>query len=473
MPTAQSASLSKVLAGLAAGLLTACPASALPQDWDITLIARSSDVPGVPAYGMLSPSTMEGGQVAINEFGETAILVGLAGGGFTQGVFVGYGPGSATPGEIVITSTGDPFLSPDLDYRGFSLAVFFPSTDGFPGPGEGLLVLNTLTYIVEADLPTVHPYYPMDSISLADDGTVSYRGYIGLAAIMIGLDHPGPPRQNDSLIATFDENSFAGDYLAPMMNGSKRIVSVEVPYTDIPIDLPRKLFTIEPSPSPVGYDLVVLDEATDEFDHIAAHASIAEDNRVAFLARSAADGSWSVYRRDSLADPNVLIGTAGPVPGVGIDEPDLRPAVNANGLVAYRAPEAGADAIYVGDGTAPAVRIAGPGDTVETDLGPLALGHMSNLLNGRVDINDSDQIAFSAWLDNGTIGLFVAQPAEAPGCNAADLAEPYGVLDLGDVQTFVSAFTSGDPSADLAEPEGVFDLADLQAFVSAFNAGCP
>ena len=55
----------------------------------------------------------------------------------------------------------------------------------------------------------------------------------------------------------------------------------------------------------------------------------------------------------------------------------------------------------------------------------------------------------------------------------ADVAEPFGVLDLGDVQGFVSAFMSGDPLADLAEPAGVLDLADVQAFVASFLAGCP
>ncbi len=54
----------------------------------------------------------------------------------------------------------------------------------------------------------------------------------------------------------------------------------------------------------------------------------------------------------------------------------------------------------------------------------------------------------------------------------ADLAEPFGVLDLADVQVFVTAFTSGAPLADL-NGDGIYDLADLQAFVTAFNTGCP
>lgn len=59
------------------------------------------------------------------------------------------------------------------------------------------------------------------------------------------------------------------------------------------------------------------------------------------------------------------------------------------------------------------------------------------------------------------------------GCNAADIADPSGVLDLADVQAFVAGFTSQDPVSDLAPPAGVFDLADVQLFVTEFLAGCP
>ena len=60
-----------------------------------------------------------------------------------------------------------------------------------------------------------------------------------------------------------------------------------------------------------------------------------------------------------------------------------------------------------------------------------------------------------------------------PSCNAADLAAPFGVLDLADIGAFVSGFIAQDPAADLAPPSGVFDLQDIQAFVGAFTAGCP
>lgn len=61
----------------------------------------------------------------------------------------------------------------------------------------------------------------------------------------------------------------------------------------------------------------------------------------------------------------------------------------------------------------------------------------------------------------------------AQGCNAADLAEPFGLLDLSDINAFVLAFINGDPAADIAPPFGILDLSDISAFALAFAAGCP
>ena len=48
-----------------------------------------------------------------------------------------------------------------------------------------------------------------------------------------------------------------------------------------------------------------------------------------------------------------------------------------------------------------------------------------------------------------------------------------GVLDLADINGFISAFLANDPAADLAPPAGIFDLTDLSTFVQSFVAGCP
>ena len=59
------------------------------------------------------------------------------------------------------------------------------------------------------------------------------------------------------------------------------------------------------------------------------------------------------------------------------------------------------------------------------------------------------------------------------GCTIADVAEPFGILDLADVQAFVAGFLAQDQIADVTAPAGVWDLADVLAFVSSYNAGCP
>ena len=70
------------------------------------------------------------------------------------------------------------------------------------------------------------------------------------------------------------------------------------------------------------------------------------------------------------------------------------------------------------------------------------------------------------------VSVSASVPGSA-GCSVADITEPFGVLDLADLQGFIAAFVASDGAADVAEPFGVWDLADLQAFVGAFNAGCP
>jgi len=60
-----------------------------------------------------------------------------------------------------------------------------------------------------------------------------------------------------------------------------------------------------------------------------------------------------------------------------------------------------------------------------------------------------------------------------PGCNIADLAEPFGTLDFSDVIAFLTAFGGGDLSVDFAAPFGVLDFSDVIAFLTAFGGGCP
>ena len=58
-------------------------------------------------------------------------------------------------------------------------------------------------------------------------------------------------------------------------------------------------------------------------------------------------------------------------------------------------------------------------------------------------------------------------------CSDADLAAPYGIIDLQDIDVFLHAFFRVTPVADYASPFGVVDLSDIDAFIASFLAGCP
>ncbi|KAA0213940.1 MAG: hypothetical protein DYG94_03315 [Leptolyngbya sp. PLA3] len=57
------------------------------------------------------------------------------------------------------------------------------------------------------------------------------------------------------------------------------------------------------------------------------------------------------------------------------------------------------------------------------------------------------------------------------GCNQADFAEPWGVLDFFDVQAYLNAFSGGNHLADL-NGDSVLNFFDVQSFLATFANGC-
>lgn len=66
--------------------------------------------------------------------------------------------------------------------------------------------------------------------------------------------------------------------------------------------------------------------------------------------------------------------------------------------------------------------------------------------------------------------LVVLDVSGCVGC-PADLAEPYGLLDLSDINAFASGFVAQQSLADL-NGDGLFDLSDIGDFVDGFVSGC-
>ena len=73
--------------------------------------------------------------------------------------------------------------------------------------------------------------------------------------------------------------------------------------------------------------------------------------------------------------------------------------------------------------------------------------------------------------DTVPIEGWVVELQEGP-CNPADLAPPFAVLDLSDINVFVTSFVAEQPPADL-NGDTIFDLRDITLFIDAFVGGCP
>lgn len=166
--------------------------------------------------------------------------------------------------------------------------------------------------------------------------------------------------------------------------------------------------------------LVVADKATDATSPFASFDNGLDVNAtdtIAVIVKLADGSARAVYRFDpdgsgGYAATEIARVGAGPI----TDLPSFAPAINAGGLVAFRAKDADGDAVYVGDGDS-LKRIAGNGDVVTTDLGAAQLGQhdSSPVFSGKPAINARGDVAFVAGVypegnnqEEWGTGVFVA-----------------------------------------------------------------
>ncbi len=68
--------------------------------------------------------------------------------------------------------------------------------------------------------------------------------------------------------------------------------------------------------------------------------------------------------------------------------------------------------------------------------------------------------------------IYVGVDELVGGCNAADLAEPFGDLNFFDISEFLTIFSAGGSAADITN-DGVLNFFDISEFLTVFSAGCP
>lgn len=88
---------------------------------------------------------------------------------------------------------------------------------------------------------------------------------------------------------------------------------------------------------------------------------------------------------------------------------------------------------------------------------------------------ETAEVILEGRLDCGTFidTFFDSVTLSLAACSCADFVPPFDVVDLADIDAFVTAFLVNDPAADLVPPQGIIDLADVDAFITSYLAGCP
>ena len=422
------------------------------QEWSLELQCRSTLESSLPGYNLPYPSALSSQYVSIDEEGGVAIRAILANG--NEGIFYGRDG----EGGIVVTGNGggDPFWSPTLDIR-----------NGLIGIEQGNFGDGAYLYSIDGTLlRTFAPGGPegvsgFSGITITGEGALCYRGDFGFSVDKVVIDEYIGNTRSQTLVA-----DTSGDYtflISPEINDARQVLMKTFPASGPA----QRVVRFEPDGS-----ATTVAESGSEFSTFVNSTAIAQSGDAAFSARRTADSIWQVTRWDgsgfiAIADGN----------NPDIDNGSLAnfpPVINSSGTVALRATDIAQDctALWVGDGT-DLVKLVEYDQIIDTDIGPIALGFDfggdtgRQLINGVVDINDAGQVAFAAFLRNGTIGVFVATPSAA--C-VADFDDD-GDLDFFDISAFVTAFQNGDTAADL-NGDGMLNFFDVSAFLNAFSTGC-
>ncbi len=440
---------------LVLGALSVCAVQSLAgvsTKWDIQLQARSTLEPSLPGYNLPYPSSLSSQYVSIDEDGGVAIRVFLGG---QEGIFYG----SDGKGGIIVTGNGggDPFWSATLDAR-----------NGMIGIEQGSFSDGAYLYSIDGTLlRTFNPggsegVSGFSGVTITGDGALCYRGDFGFTSDKVVIDEYINNTRTQTLIT-----DTTGDYtflLSPEVNDVRQVL-----INTIPLSGPtRRIVRFEPD----GFPTTVA-ETGPMFNSFVNSTALAQNGDVAFSGRRTSDSIWQVTRWDG----STLIPIAdGSNPDIDNGSfANFPPVLNSNGIVAFRATDIAHDstALWVGDGT-DLVKLVEYDQMIDTDLGAIALGFDfgpgtgRQVMTGVVDINDDGQVAFAAFLRNGTIGVFVATPIEN-GC-LADF-DHSGDLDFFDVSAFINAYQDQNASADL-NSDGLINFFDVSIFINAYNAGC-
>lgn len=437
------------------------PAShaALPTYSTFALQARSG-LSGAPGFNLPPDGSLESQTPDIDAAGFVAIrLLKPAG----DAIFVGPGDGT---GGLVINGPTEYSGTINLDSTRGLLALALLGGGAEVRNLQGTLLLN---------YPIGGPQSisAVSGVHLGDGSSLLYRSVAGGVQKLVRDDTSGPTRQTTLLLQT--NLIFTSIFQPAGANGRIACVTNTIGDGSSVIRV-----------GPTAADLATIASTGLTYTGFVEGIGINSAGTVAFTAHIAADGSFALLVSDgSSTQTYARVGDLGMLDAGFVATP---PSINTSGLVAFRARDANGDAIFVADGVNVA-RVIGDGDSIQTDLGPVLLGFDSPVegrqaFGGGITLNDANQIVFNAYLANGTMGVFIAQPDPiVPAC-PADVDDGSGTgtrdggVDINDLLYFLIQFEQGGSDADLDNgsgtgvPDGAVTIDDLLFMLVHFENGC-
>ena len=443
---------------LTVALLAGSAAASVPTEWTFELQCRSSLNPNIPSFNLPGLSSLSSQYVAIDEDGTVTIRAFINAPGINEGIFVGR---DGVGGLVLTANTEDPAWTTQITIRNGLLGV------GDGGFDNGASVYDTDGNLVQRyNIGGSEGTSGYGTVDVTTDGAIAYRGDFGFIGDKTVVDEFIGGVRTQRLVA----DTFSGAYtflFAPRVNDARQVASGTIPATGPS----RRIVRWEPDNTPT-----TVAETGGLYNSFVNSLDLSEDGRVVFSARRSADSVWEVVRWDEGSTTAIADGNNPDIANTSFA--NFPPVLNSDGWVAFRATDTSnnSTALWVGDGEN-LVKLVEFGQLIDTDLGPQPLGFDfggttgRQVMNGVIDINDAGQVAFAAFLQNGTVGVWVATPVTAPEC-LADIDES-GVVDIFDLFAYLGLYAAQDPAADLAEPFGQISVFDLFAYLDLYNAGCP
>lgn len=374
-----------MLLGIA--LLAAPVAVAAPTWSTFELQARTNLLVNDNGWNLPPGSSFNSISASLNDAAVVSFTVGVVpdAGGSHPGLWTG----AHGSGALVHEAPTDAGISPEAPINADGRIVF---TLRDTGAADGLYVYDPVAGAATRinTLPVIPNSYSSPGINSA--GAVGYQAVfssgralastLGANTVLHAADGGVSPGSPYSYIYT------------PAFDEQRRIAAKVSTSPDMTSQQEIRLFASDGSST-----LVLANQAVDPMSPWSGFDNgldVNADGTVAVVARRAADNRRVVLRSDGTT--TTLIAEVDPT-GTIRDIEFFAPAINAGGLVVFRARDAAGQAIYAGDGDT-LTRVVGQSTPVSTDLGAAQIGQhdSSAIFAGKPDVNARGDIAFVAGL---------------------------------------------------------------------------